>query len=167
MHFEKHSPYLCEAFHVMATEPPPQANSLDWGAYLYQKVYRRLLGAGVRPFAVLPWCFTDPRNCGSHNRIPDPFEPDPTTWQGLNWTSAAGTGAAPTDHVQVTGRHGKAELEKRLDQIWSIHLHNQWNKTYPLDGWVQDLLNKQQVDLQRHKREWEASGRLVPLPGRS
>lgn len=154
MHFEKHSPYLCEAFHVMATEPPPNANSLDWGAYLYQKVYRRLLGAGVRPFAVLPWCFTDPRNCERHNRIPDPFKPYPTTWQGLPWTVSE----------SYTGREGKAELGKRLNQIWSIHLHNQWSLTFPDNGYIETLLTKQHVDLQRQKRQWEASGRQILAP---
>lgn len=52
MRFHIHSPYLCEAFHIMATDSPPRPHSTDWGSTLYLKLYRRLLRGGVRPFKV-------------------------------------------------------------------------------------------------------------------
>ena len=61
MRFRQHSPYLCEAFHIMATSQPPRKGSTDWGALLYLKLWRRLVAGGVEPFKVLPWCFVDGR----------------------------------------------------------------------------------------------------------
>lgn len=146
MHFRRQSPYLCEAFHIMVTEDPPTPNSLDWGAFLYQKLYRRLMHGGIKPFSVLPWCFTDPRNCHDDISFPNPFEEDPATWKGLNWFDPAGEGAI---------RDGRQHLEKRIDQIWSIHLHNQWNRTFPSGGYVERLLDKQAkvLDVRRSERD--------------
>lgn len=76
LHFYKLSPYLCEAFHVMASSPPPRKDSTDWGALLYLKLWRRLVAGGIPPFKILPFCFSDGRACRLDNRIPDPFEPD-------------------------------------------------------------------------------------------
>ncbi|KAJ3932440.1 MAG: hypothetical protein NXY57DRAFT_1002891 [Lentinula lateritia] len=83
MRFHIHSPYLCEAFHIMATDSPPRPHSTDWGSTLYLKLYRRLLRGGVRPFKVLPWCFTDGRSCRLDNRLPDPFKEDQKA--GISW----------------------------------------------------------------------------------
>ncbi len=130
MHFRQHSPYLCEAFHIMANSPPPTPNTLDWGSYLYQKLYHALVAHHIPPFTVLPWCFADPRNCRPNIRIPDPFKDDPSHWQGLPW---AGPRADPQ-------HNGRTALEDRVGQIWSIHLHNQWGKAFPKDGWVARLL---------------------------
>jgi hypothetical protein len=145
MHFRRQSPYLCEAFHIMATEPAPTPNSLDWGAFLYQKLYRRLMHGGVKPFSVLPWCFTDPRNCHDDISFPNPFEKDPGSWKGLNWSDPSGEGPI---------RDGRQHLEKRINQIWSIHLHNQWNRTFPEGGYIERLLEKQadELGVRKNKR---------------
>lgn len=137
MHFRQHSPYLCEAFHIMSNSPRPPPNTLTWGAYLYQKLYHRLLANHITPFGILPWCFVDPRNCREDTRFPDPFQDDPEYWQGLPWESQDGSlGSA------------RRELEKRVGQIWSIHLHNQWGKSFPKDGWVSRLLEGYDVQLE-------------------
>ncbi|KAJ3719519.1 hypothetical protein C8R42DRAFT_711052 [Lentinula raphanica] len=83
MRFHAHSPYLCEAFHIMATDSPPRPHSFDWGSTLYLKLYRRLVKGGVRPFKVLPWCFTEGRSCRLDNRLPDPFKEDQKA--GIAW----------------------------------------------------------------------------------
>jgi len=124
MHFRQHSPYLCEAFHIMATSAPPRPGTTDWGATLYLKLWRRLNSANVPPFAVLPWCFTDGRSCRLDNRLPDPFTPDPSNGK---WT------------MGLSMKEGEG-LDKVLGQIFSIHLHNQWDKLYPKGGWVERLL---------------------------
>jgi len=147
MHFRKHSPYICEAFNIMATEPVPRPNSLDWGAFLYQKLYRRLMQAGIKPFSVLPWCFTDPQNCHRGNRFPNPFEEDPPIWKGVDWTA----GATTNEEIIQTGQE---HLEKRIDQIWSIHLHNQWGKDFPPGGYINRLLQKfsRDIEVRKHQR---------------
>jgi len=124
MRFRQHSPYLCEAFHVMMTSQPPRKGSTDWGALLYLKLWRRLVAAGVPPFKVLPFCFSDARSCRLDNRLPDPFAPDPKNEQ---WTMGL-------------GREEGGGLDKALGRVFSVHLHNQWEKAYPAGGWVERLL---------------------------
>ncbi|KAI0327552.1 glycosyltransferase family 32 protein [Cubamyces sp. BRFM 1775] len=124
MHFRKHSPYLCEAFHVMVTSPPPRKGTTDWGALLYLKLRRRLLAESIPPFKVLPFCFSDARSCRLDNRLPDPFAPDPADGR---WTMGY-------------GRERGGELDKALGKVFSVHLHNQWEKPYPNGGWVERLL---------------------------
>jgi hypothetical protein len=124
MNFHKHSPYLCEAFHIMATSEAPRPSSTDWGALLYLKLWRRLSRAGIRPFAVLPHCLTDARSCRLDNRLPDPFTPDP---HGGGWT-------------QGLGREEGGGLDVRLGKVFAVHLHNQWDKHFPEGGWVDRLL---------------------------
>lgn len=149
MRFHKHSPYLCEAFHVIVTSPPPQADSLDLGSFMYQELFRRLVHGGVKPFTVIPWCFTDPRNCEPDNSFPDPFADDPEQWRYRPWVRENGEvvrnvhGAIEPD--------GKTELEKRIGQIFSIHLHNQWDKTFPEGGWVSRLLESYDRRLEETK----------------
>ena len=137
MHFRQHSPYLCEAFHIMATSPLPQPNTFTYGSHLYSKLHRRLLSAGKKPFTVLPWCFADPRNCRSDIRFPDPFAPDPTLWAGRRW-----------DGKDEVGRSGRELLEEKVGYVWTVHVHNQWKKSYPKGGWVDRLLEgyKSQID---------------------
>ncbi|KAF8527640.1 glycosyltransferase family 32 protein [Hysterangium stoloniferum] len=119
MHFHKHSPYLCEFFHIMRASTPPRAGSTDWGSQLYLKLWRRLVAAGIPPFKVLPFCFSDGRSCRMDNRIPDPFVKDGTTWaDGLGFQA----------------------LEKTLDKVFAVHLHNQWEKLFPPAGWVDRIL---------------------------
>lgn len=124
MHFQKHSSYLCEAFHIMSTSPPPRPDSTDWGSALYYKLWRRLLISSIPPFSVLPWCFTEGRSCRSDKPLPDPFEPDGKGGGGLE------------------GR----ELEKVLGKIFVLHLHNQWKKPFPEGGWVDRLLLKKYTE---------------------
>ncbi|KAI0370565.1 hypothetical protein BV20DRAFT_966472 [Pilatotrama ljubarskyi] len=124
MRFHKHSAYLCEAFHVMATSPPPRKGTTDWGALLYLKLRRRLLAAGIPPFKVLPFCFSDARSCRLDNRLPDPFAPDPADGR---WTMGY-------------GRELGGELDQALGKVFAVHLHNQWEKPYPKGGWVERLL---------------------------
>ncbi|WVW80422.1 hypothetical protein I302_102403 [Kwoniella bestiolae CBS 10118] len=133
MHFERHSPYLCEAFHLMSTSPFPKPNSFTWGSHLYSKLHRALLAAHIRPFDVLPWCFADPRNCRTDNRFPDPFLPDPPVFAGKKWHDEG----------------GREELEERVGQVWALHLHNQWLKGFPTDGWVHRLVEGYEGQLER------------------
>ncbi|KAJ3792661.1 hypothetical protein GGU11DRAFT_732848 [Lentinula aff. detonsa] len=125
MRFHAYSPYLCEAFHIMATDSPPRPHSTDWGSTLYLKLYRRLVRGGVRPFKVLPWCFTEGRSCRLDNRLPDPFKED----------HKAGIGC-----MDVTYTGNPPALARALSQTFGIHLHNQWEKNFPKEGWVERLL---------------------------
>ncbi|CCL98214.1 uncharacterized protein FIBRA_00208 [Fibroporia radiculosa] len=130
MRFRQHSPYLCEAFHIMTTSQPPRKGTTDWGSLLYLKLWRRLVAASIPPFKVLPFCFSDGRSCRLDNRLPDPFTPDPVNGR---WTMGL-------------GREEGGGLDKVLGQIFSIHLHNQWEKVYPIGGWVERLLLQKYED---------------------
>ncbi|KAI0256222.1 hypothetical protein BJV78DRAFT_1278756 [Lactifluus subvellereus] len=124
MHFHQHSPYLCEAFHLMTTSTPPRPSSTDWGSILYQRLWRRLVAEGIPPFKILPFCFSDGHACRLDNRLPDPFEPDPSDghWTGGLTRAAAGG------------------LDRKLGNVFAVHLHNQWEKNFPPGGWVERLL---------------------------
>ncbi|KAF8155811.1 glycosyltransferase family 32 protein [Crassisporium funariophilum] len=126
MRFRQHSPYLCEAFHVMLTSTPPRSGSTDWGALLYFKLWRRLIAANIPPFRILPFCFSDGRSCRLDNRLPDPFIPDNSAGK---WTMGLG--------LEEGGG-----LDQVLGKIFGVHLHNQWEKPYPSGGWVERLLLK-------------------------
>lgn len=118
MHFYQHSPYLCEMLYAMAHDPPPTAQSTDWGSRLYHKVFRRLISASITPFKILPYCFTDGRNCRLDNRLPDPFQKRDPTW----------------------GKGKMEDLKSKLESVWAVHLHNQWDKDFPKAGWVRELI---------------------------
>ncbi|GBE83795.1 glycosyltransferase family 32 protein [Sparassis latifolia] len=124
MRFHQYSPYLCEAFHIIATSKPPRRGSNDWGALLYLKLWRRLVAASVPPFKVLPWCFTDGRSCWRDIQLPDPYSPDPADGR---WTAGL-------------TREAGGGLDKALNSVFSVHLHNQYEKLFPPDGWVERLL---------------------------
>ncbi|OCF31904.1 hypothetical protein I316_06505 [Kwoniella heveanensis BCC8398] len=149
MHFRRHSPYLCEAFHLMASSPFPKPNTFTWGSHLYSKLHRSLLAAHIKPFEVLPWCFADPRNCRTDNRFPDPFEHDPEFFAGKKW-----------DH-----EGGREDLEERVGQVWSVHLHNQWAKNFPQDGWIARLLSGYRGQLEVLERYAEAKGLYAAASG--
>ena len=123
MHFLKHSPYLCEFFHLMTISPPPRSGSTDWGSLLYFKLWRRLVAGGIPPFKIIPFCFSDARSCRMDNRLPDPFVKDGRTWAG-------GLGL----------RGPNSPLQNTLEKVFSVHLHNQWEKVFPPDGWVERYL---------------------------
>lgn len=131
MHFRQHSSYLCEAFHIMASSPLPKPNSFTWGSHLYSRLHRRLLSARITPFAVLPWCFADPRNCDWEVAFPDPFDADPASWGGRAW-----------DGKGEIGKSGRELLEERVGQVFTVHLHNQWGKAFPPGGWVEKMLDR-------------------------
>ena len=136
MRFRQHSPYLCEAFHIMASSPPPRKDSTDWGSVLYLKLFRRLLAASIPPFKILPFCFSDARSCRLDNRLPDPFTPDP---RGGTWTMGMG--------VEEGGG-----LDAVLAKVFGVHLHNQWEKSFPAGGWVDRLL------LRRYEEKLKVGG---------
>ncbi|EIN08383.1 hypothetical protein PUNSTDRAFT_126451 [Punctularia strigosozonata HHB-11173 SS5] len=163
LHFHAHSPYLCEAFHIMANSPPPRASSTDWGSLLYLKLYRRLLAAAspaAPPFKVLPWCFTEGRSCRLDNRLPDPFAGDDQAWRWFDRLSSPSSSSSKSsksmkDEAEfgVGGRgwwpfgdNGKilegGRLDTALGRVFGVHLHNQWEKVFPKDGWVERLLLK-------------------------
>ncbi|KAI0001366.1 hypothetical protein BJV74DRAFT_882593 [Russula compacta] len=96
----------------------------DWGSILYQRLWRRLVAEGIPPFKILPFCFTDGRACRLDNRLPDPFEPDPS---GGHWTGG------------LTREEGGG-LDRKLSNVFAVHLHNQWEKSFPSGGWVDRLL---------------------------
>jgi hypothetical protein len=128
MRFKQHSPYLCEAFHIMATTAAPRSGSTDWGSLLYLKLWRALVAGGVPPFKILPFCFSDARSCRLDNRLPDPFVADDSSGNRMGmWNGGM-------------GEQGK--LDKALQKIFGVHLHNQWEKAYPAGGWVERLLLK-------------------------
>jgi hypothetical protein len=72
----------------------------------------------------LPYCLTDARSCRLDNRLPDPFKPDPSTWAGAGGSALLEGG----------------KLDHTLRKIFSVHLHNQWEKKFPKNGWVDRLL---------------------------
>ncbi|KAG5727509.1 hypothetical protein E4T56_gene12233 [Termitomyces sp. T112] len=134
MRFRKHSPYLCEAFHIIATSPPPHIHSTDWGSLLYLKLWRRLVASHIPPFKILPFCLSDGRSCRLDNRLPDPFKPDHRSgkWtMGLSLEEGGG-------------------LDEVLGKVFGVHLHNQWEKAFPNGGWVERLL------LRRYEKKLEA-----------
>lgn len=124
LHFHAQSPYLCEAFHLIATSPAPKPSSTDWGSLLYLKLWRRLVHSSIPPFKILPFCFSDGRSCRLDNRLPDPFESDPSNGK---WT-------------QGLGREEGGGLDGVMGKIFAVHLHNQWEKEFPVGGWVRRLL---------------------------
>ena len=105
----------------MHTSEPPRPGSTDWGSILYYRLWRRLVAGGVPPFKILPFCFTDGRSCRLDNRLPDPFTPD--------------NGQTMSFHTKEGG-----SLDQALQRVFSVHLHNQWEKAYPKGGWVDRLL---------------------------
>ncbi|KAH8828914.1 glycosyltransferase family 32 protein [Flagelloscypha sp. PMI_526] len=134
MRFRKHSPYLCEAFHVMSISSPPRPSSTDWGSLLYYKLYKALIAGSIPPFKILPFCFTDARSCRPDNRLPDPFEKD--------HASGMWTGGISLDKGGGLDRTLK-------EKIFSVHLHNQWEKVFPTGGWVDRLLLQRYDDALR------------------
>jgi hypothetical protein len=122
MHFYRSSPYLCEMLHSMATDPPPAQGSVDWGSRLYHKVWRSLVANGIQPFKVLPYCFTDGVSCRIDNRLPDPF--------------------GEKDIEKKWGKGRREDLESKVMNVWAVHLHNRWDKSFPSGGWVDEMILK-------------------------
>ncbi|KAI8647848.1 hypothetical protein BD408DRAFT_334187 [Parasitella parasitica] len=78
MHFFPKSPYLCEMLNVASDELNGTVNGLkplkSLGPDLYARVFHRVLKHRITPWAVLPWCFTDPSQCQSSNALPGVFD---------------------------------------------------------------------------------------------
>jgi hypothetical protein len=78
MHMYAKSPYLCEMISVAKDELTGAANGLkplrSLNIDLYARVYYRLLKHRLAPWAVLPWCYTDPSQCRPDNALPDAFD---------------------------------------------------------------------------------------------
>lgn len=113
----------------MATSSAPRSGSTDWGSLLYFKLWRSLVAASIPPFKILPFCFSDARSCRLDNRLPDPFVPDNVHGK---WTMGLG--------LEQDGG-----LDRVLRKIFAVHLHNQWEKEFPPNGWVQRLLLERYV----------------------
>lgn len=78
MHFSARSPYVCEMLSVASDELNGAMNGLkplkSLGPDLYARVFHRVLKARITPWAVLPWCFTDPSQCQTSNALPNAFD---------------------------------------------------------------------------------------------
>ncbi|KAL9539865.1 hypothetical protein MBANPS3_010016 [Mucor bainieri] len=78
MHFFAGSPYICEMLSVASDELNGAVNGLkplkSLGSDLYARVFHRVLKARITPWAVLPWCFTDPSQCKTSNALPSAFD---------------------------------------------------------------------------------------------
>ncbi|KAM0753624.1 hypothetical protein T439DRAFT_285428 [Meredithblackwellia eburnea MCA 4105] len=120
MHFNKNSAYLCEMMRLMSLAPEiPPSGSSDWSSHLYHKVYVRLLESNIAPFKILPFCFVDGYSCDKDNRLPDFFSVTEYAW----------------------GEDGPgAQLKKKVESVWAVHLHNQWGKQFSKTGWAKSLI---------------------------
>jgi hypothetical protein len=88
-HFKQNSPYVCEILEGAAdlfkarlqvengTANPPKRYLVNgpeiFGSKLYYRIYRRVLHHGIKPWSILPWCFTDPSQCRRINSLPSLF----------------------------------------------------------------------------------------------
>ncbi|KAI8885231.1 hypothetical protein K501DRAFT_236950 [Backusella circina FSU 941] len=88
-HFHQKSPYVCEILEGAADlfkariqveeggEPPEKRYLINgpeiFGSKLYYRIYRRVLHHGIKPWSILPWCFTDPSQCKRSNSLPSMF----------------------------------------------------------------------------------------------
>ncbi|KAI7903610.1 uncharacterized protein BX663DRAFT_507079 [Cokeromyces recurvatus] len=85
-HFHQNSPYVCEVLEGAAdlfkarlnvNEQTPKRYLITgpeiFGSKLYYRIYRRLLHHGIKPWSILPWCFTDPSQCKHSNSLPSLF----------------------------------------------------------------------------------------------
>ncbi|KAI0301639.1 hypothetical protein B0F90DRAFT_1718861 [Multifurca ochricompacta] len=135
MHFYQHSPYLCEAFHVLVTSLHPHS-SADSVARLYGGLWSRLIAESWPPFKVLPFCFSDGRSCDLRNQLPNPLKPDG------KW-------------VDDFGLEEGGGLDQRLQKVFAVHLHDRGNGGFPDGGWVQRLL------IERYDRSLSNGGLIV------
>ncbi|GAA5987994.1 hypothetical protein JCM5350_007853 [Sporobolomyces pararoseus] len=124
MHFFQNSPYLCEMLYTMSISPPPNKNSIDWGSRLYHKTYRSLINSGIKPFKILPFCFTDGVSCRLDNRLPDPFE-ETSVREKKKW-----------------GKGRWEQVKWKLENVWAVHLHNRWDKDFPKGGYIVEMVLK-------------------------
>jgi len=72
MRFRKASPYVCELLHELEQNPLTDTKPKT-SRSLYTRIHRRLLQHAIRPWAMLPWCFTDPQACTSKLAVSTAF----------------------------------------------------------------------------------------------
>ncbi|KAI7905027.1 uncharacterized protein BX663DRAFT_417204, partial [Cokeromyces recurvatus] len=73
MYFHAQSPYLCEMMSVASDMLKGVIQLTSLRDHLYARVYYRVLRHRIAPWAVLPWCFTDPTQCRRSNSLPSLF----------------------------------------------------------------------------------------------
>lgn len=90
-HFKQNSPYVCEILEGASDlfKARKQVENQDselpakrylvkgpeiFGSKLYYRIYRRVLHHGIKPWSILPWCFTDPSQCRRTNSLPSLFK---------------------------------------------------------------------------------------------
>jgi hypothetical protein len=44
-------------------------------------------------------------------------------------------------------------LDQTLSKVFSVHLHNQWEKAFPKGGWVERLLLARYEEMLKERRE--------------
>jgi hypothetical protein len=86
-HFKENSPYVCEILEgaadlFKARQSKDKSNIPKrylisgpeiFGSKLYYRIYRRILHHNIKPWSILPWCFTDPSQCRRSNSLPSLF----------------------------------------------------------------------------------------------
>lgn len=50
------------------------------------------------------------------------------------------------------GKSGRELLDERIAQVWTVHLHNQWNKRFPEGGWMDKLFERYALRLDLIKK---------------
>ncbi|KAG2223289.1 hypothetical protein INT45_007015 [Circinella minor] len=79
LHFRKDSPYICE---MMAEARTMQkAKKKVELSKLYYRIYQRVLRNGLKPWMVVPWCYTAPSRCKQSNSLQSPF----ARGEKVNW----------------------------------------------------------------------------------
>ncbi|KAI8147411.1 hypothetical protein BJV82DRAFT_508249 [Fennellomyces sp. T-0311] len=81
LHFRENSPYLCEL--IAEAKEEQKITKVNLGK-LYYRVYQRILRNGIKPWMVVPWCYTAPSKCKQSNSVQSPFahgeEPNMRRW---------------------------------------------------------------------------------------
>ncbi|KAI8582774.1 hypothetical protein K450DRAFT_278072 [Umbelopsis ramanniana AG] len=72
MRFRSRSPYVCELLSELQQQQPTDPSKSP--QEVYTRIHRRLLQHAIRPWARLPWCFTDPKACTSKIALPSAFD---------------------------------------------------------------------------------------------
>ena len=67
-------------------------------------------------------------------------------------TGRGGRPAGRWDGRGEVGKSGSELLEQRISEVWTVHLHNQWNKRFPIGGWMDSLFERYAVKLDEISR---------------
>jgi hypothetical protein len=74
MRFRSRSPYVCELLHEFQQQQQQQPiDNAKPTQEVFTRIHRRLLQHAIRPWARLPWCFTDPKACTSKIALTSAF----------------------------------------------------------------------------------------------